>query len=89
MTLYIRNDSVRDLVLHTEDLLINSNSADQQLYGKAYAKFISKNLLRFEASSEILSVSFRLKAFDIAGSQLFTTDRITLGEDTDVEKPFF
>lgn len=89
LTLYIRNDSVRDLVLHTEDLLINSNSADQQLYGKAYAKSISKNLLRFEASSEILSVSFRLKAFDMAGSQLFTTDRITLGEDTDVEKPFF
>ena len=89
LTLYIQNNSDRDLVLHTEDLLINGSSADQQLYGKAYAKSISKNLLRFEASSEIQTVSFRLKAFDMAGSQLFTTDRIALGEDMDVEKPFF
>lgn len=92
LTLYIRNDSDRDLVLQTEGLFLNGSTAEQQLYCKAYAKAISQNWLRFESetgSSGIQSVSFRLKAFDVAGSQIFTSDRIALGEAIQTEEPYF
>ena len=92
LTLYIRNDSDRDLVLHTDGLSINGSAAAQQLYCKAYANAISKNRLRFETeteSSEIQSVSFRVKAFDLAGNLHVTSDRITLGEDFQTEEPYF
>ena len=92
LTLYIRNDSHRDLVLYTDALQINGKPAGQQMYCKSYANAISKNWLRFETeteSSEILSVSFRLKAFDSAGNLHATSDRITLGEDSQAEEPYF
>lgn len=92
LTLYIQNSSDRDLVLHTDGLLINGSTAGQQLYCKAYANVIGTNLLRFvpeTGASEIQSVSFRLKAFDIAGNQLFTSDRIALGEDAQTEESYF
>ena len=92
LTLYIRNNSHRDLVLQTDNLLINGNPAGQQLYCKATANTVSKNWFRFETeseSSEIRSVSFRLQAFDMAGNPHFTSDLIALGEGSQTEEPYF
>ncbi len=91
LTLYIQNDTNRDLTFHMDELLINGSTAGQALYCKANAGSTGKNWLRFDpgtGTSEIRSVSFRLQALDASGSQLMTTDRIILGEAAETAEPF-
>lgn len=92
LTLYIQNNSDRDLLLRTDALLVNGDAVQQELYCKATAKSITKNWLRFDpgaGSSEIRSVAFRLNAYDGEGNLQITTDLILLGKAPDAAEPYF
>ena len=81
LILYVQNDSDQDLLLYLDGLLVNGDPAKQELYCKASANTVVKNILRFDTgseSSDIQTISFRVCAYDEKNSLLFTTDSITL-----------
>ena len=83
ITVYVQNDSDRELLLYADELRINGNAVSQELYCKAPDNGTGKNWLRFEGdadASEIRSVSFRLEVSDTEGDFILTTDTVTFSE---------